>query len=117
MKAVKLVLPMVLLFMISTIPVFAAQQDASVENGKILFNDPKLGTNGKTCNTCHRDGKGLENAAKRADLDEMVSSCIKASLKGKFFEANSVEVRSLSLYIKSMAEKKPEPMKKAPLGC
>ena len=42
----------------------AAAKDApSVERGSKLFNSAALGTNGKSCATCHPGGKGLEDVA------------------------------------------------------
>ncbi len=38
------------------------------DRGKVLFNDPKLGggTAGRSCNTCHPDGKGLVGVGGKA---------------------------------------------------
>jgi thiosulfate dehydrogenase len=32
----------------------------AVKRGKALFNDPKLGTNSVSCNSCHRDGGTID---------------------------------------------------------
>ena len=94
----------------------AAQQEASVEKGKALFNDPKLGTTGKSCNDCHRNGSGMEKAAGRTDIVSIVNGCIQASIKGTPLDAKSAEMQSLVLYIKSFgAPKKPE-TRQAPMG-
>ncbi|RMH18176.1 MAG: hypothetical protein D6696_13680 [Acidobacteria bacterium] len=37
-------------------PAMEKAQKGSVENGKKLFNDPKLGTNGQSCASCHPGG-------------------------------------------------------------
>lgn len=96
---------------------FAAQDEATVDKGKALFNDPKLGASGKTCNTCHAEGKGLEKAGAKGDLDKTINACITMPLKGKALDAKSVEMQSLILYIKSVGEKKPAATRKAPVGC
>lgn len=96
---------------------FAVEHEASMEKGKALFSDPALGTNGKTCDTCHHDGKGLEKADTKKNLDEIISACIKASLKGQALDPKSVEVQSLALYVKSLSEKKPAATKKPAVGC
>ena len=97
--------------------VFAMQHEATADKGKVLFNDTKLGTNGKSCNDCHRDGTGLEKAGLKNDLEATVNTCIKKALNGKALKKNSVEMQSLVLYIKGLgAEKKPAG-KKAPVGC
>ncbi len=94
----------------------AAQHEASVEKGKALFNDPKLGTTGKSCNDCHPNGKGAEKAAPKKDIENIVNGCITHSIKGKALDSKSVEMQSLVLYIKSLGEKPASP-KKAPVGC
>ncbi len=84
---------------------FAAQKGASVEKGKALFNDSKLGTTGKSCNSCHPDGKGLEKSGSRADLTDVINGCITTPLKGKALDTQSAEMESLVLYIKSLGAK------------
>jgi cytochrome c peroxidase len=94
----------------------AAQQEASVDKGKALFNDPKLGTTGKSCNDCHPNGKGTEKAIGKKDLESIVNACVTHSIKGKALDANSVEMQSLIQYINSLGAAKQE-TKKAPVGC
>jgi len=96
--------------------VSAAQQEPSIEKGKALFNDPKLGTNGKTCSTCHQDGKGLAHAGEKKDLARIVNNCISIPLKGKPLDPESVEMQSLLLYVKSFGSKKPAEVKKPAVG-
>lgn len=84
---------------------FAAQNAATIENGKALFNDPKLGTSGKACGTCHPDGSGLEKAGTISNLTNMINACISKPLKGKPLDINSTEMQSLVLYIKSIGKK------------
>ena len=118
MKDLKIVVLVVLVIIFGSSFVFAASEEATIDKGKTLFNDPKLGTVGKSCNTCHKEGKGMEKAAAKKDLEVTINSCIKASLKGKALDVNSVEMQSLVLYIKSLAaDKKPAAVKKAPVGC
>ena len=88
--------------------------------GKALFNDPKLagGTAGKSCNSCHPDGKGLENAGikkkefnlagkKQTGLKEAINTCIENALKGKALDRKSQEMKDLAAYIKSFEKKTP----------
>ena len=79
-------------------------QQPSEEYGKQLFNDPSLAgsTNSKSCATCHPDGKNLENAGGKENLTNRIRQCITGPLKGNQLEANSVEVQSLEMYIKSL---------------
>ncbi|HUI45763.1 MAG TPA: cytochrome c peroxidase [Nitrospirota bacterium] len=82
-----------------------AVEDASLELGKQLFNDPKLGTSGKSCSTCHVDGKGLSNAGTMNGLPGIINACITHNLKGNALDVNSVEMKSMILYIKSLGQK------------
>ena len=83
-------------------PVLAADAP-SLERGKELFNSTKLGTNGKSCATCHQEGKRLEQAATYADgeLGEIINQCIKKPLKGTPIDVTSSDMKSLIIYIKT----------------
>lgn len=99
----------------------APQQEVSAELGKALFNDPKLGTTGASCNTCHPDGgtiggevmdmpipdlhgsassfpKYKEWAGRVITLAEMNNFCITMIMKGKALDPKSVEMKSLEAY-------------------
>ena len=118
MKAFKFVALVVLTFVFGSGLVFAASQEATIDKGLALFNDPKLGTIGKSCNTCHKNGKNMEKAAAKKDLETTINACITGALKGKALDAKSADMQSLVLYIKSFsADKKPAAVKKAPVGC
>jgi cytochrome c peroxidase len=97
--------------------VFAMQHEATADKGKVLFNDTKLGANGKSCNDCHKDGAGLEKAGIKNDLETTVNACIKKALNGKALKDKSVEMQSLVLYIKGLGSEKKPANKKAPVGC
>lgn len=106
MKALKLVVLVVLVIVFGSGLVFAAHHEATIDKGKALFNDPKLGSSEKSCNTCHKDGKGLEKAAAKKDLEVIINSCITRGLKGKALDGKSTDMQSLVLYIKSLAADK-----------
>ena len=97
--------------------VFAMQHEATADKGKVLFNDTKLGANGKSCNDCHKDGGGLEKAGARNDLETTVNTCIKKASSGKGLKNNSVEMKSMVLYIKGLGSEKKPAVKKVPVGC
>jgi len=90
---------------------------ADIEKGKALFNDPKFagGTSGKSCNTCHPNGKGLENAGtkkkfgimgqKQNSLEEAVNFCIVNANKGKAIDVKSEDMKNIVAYIKSLGKK------------
>ena len=92
-----------------------AAEGPSIDKGKALFNDPKLGTTGKSCNSCHLDGKGALQAAGKADLDRIINACITHSIKGKALDPQSMEMQSMILYLKSLSAKKPAT--KPAVGC
>jgi mono/diheme cytochrome c family protein len=75
--------------------------------GKVLFNDPKLGNGmaGVSCNTCHPNGKGLENAGNRKDLAQFINTCIVNANKGQAIDPKSVDMADLIAYIKSLKGK------------
>lgn len=77
----------------------------SLEKGKELFESTKLGTNGKSCATCHRDGKRLEGAAsyEEGELTGIVNNCIARALAGKEMDPQSADMQSLVMYIRSLA--------------
>ncbi len=97
----------------------AGQPDVVSEKGRSLFNDPRLGTTGRSCNDCHPHGKGAEKAASKSDDDiaRIVNVCITQSIRGKALDANSVEMRSLVSYIRSLGGEAKPAAPKAPAGC
>jgi cytochrome c553 len=113
MKRSALAVLIVLAIVVGVSIVFAAE-GASIEKGKALFNDPKLGTTGKSCNTCHPDGKNIQKARALNNLSEIVNGCITHSIHGKALDPQSIEMQSLILYIKSL---QPEAKTKPPVGC
>lgn len=128
------VLKIVLLSMIALGLLFSgafAAKHLPEERGKALFNDPKFagGTAGKSCNSCHPGGKGLEKAADKKEfmimgktvksLEEAVNLCIEMANKGKAIDVKSQEMADIVAYIKSLAKKPAEApkKKKAIEGC
>jgi cytochrome c553 len=96
---------------------------ADTVKGKALFNNVKFagGTAGKSCNSCHPGGKGLEQAGDKKDfslggkmqksLEEAINVCIVMANKGKAIDLKSDRMKDLVAYIKSLkpiaaAEKK-----------
>ena len=118
MKSFRIALLAALVIILGAGILFAMQHEASVEKGKALFNDPKLGTTGKSCNDCHPNGKGTEESGAKTDLPRIVNACIKASIKGKEIDEKSMEMQSMVMYIKSLnAGTTTAPKKKAVVGC
>ncbi len=128
MKSFKIValIAIVMLFASAVLAMSHTPED----RGKALFNDTKLGggTSGKSCATCHPDGKGLEGVGSKKDwktpagetksLEEAVNMCVTMALKGKALDVKSEQMMDLVSYLKSL-----KPMadntkkKKAAVGC
>ena len=100
------------------------------DRGKTLFNDMKLsgGTAGKSCGTCHPDGKGLEGIGSKTmwktpggefkTLEEAVNICVTMALKGKALDVKSEQMKDLVSYLKSIKPTAATPAKKkAAVGC
>ncbi|MBI5191411.1 MAG: cytochrome C [Nitrospirae bacterium] len=89
-----------------------AEDAPSAELGKKLFNDPALGTNGKSCATCHPSEKKVGELATRGTwfggraktLVQANNICITGPLAGKALPEDSVEARSLAMYMNSLAK-------------
>jgi cytochrome c len=133
MKSIRITL----LAMIAIGLVFSGVFAADVAKGKALFNDPKLGggTSGKSCNSCHPDGKGLMGGKKEyvtpapggkkkthKTLEEAVNWCIEMALKGKAIDPKGEDMANIVAYINSlkaeMPMKKEMPKKKKAIeGC
>lgn len=77
----------------------------SLIHGKKLFESTKLGSNGKSCSTCHNNGNGLEKAAAydSDELADIVNRCIEGPLEGKALATGANDMKSLLIYIKSLS--------------
>jgi len=85
-----------------------------VERGKKLFSDQKLGggTSGKSCASCHKDGKGLEKVTEKKEfkamgktyksIEEVINYFIETALHGKALDPDSDEMRDLIAYLRSL---------------
>jgi cytochrome c peroxidase len=105
MKKTMLLIGIVLMLLAGIAIAEGTKHVATVERGQALFNDPRLGTSGKTCNDCHKNGQGLEHAGARKDLEMVVNRCVMGPLKGKMLENDSIEMQSIVLYLKSLARR------------
>ncbi len=91
--------------------------DGDAARGKALFNDPNYAgaASGKSCNSCHPNGKGVEKAGDKKEfkimgktqnsLEEVVNFCIKNAIKGKGIDPKSDEMKDMVAYIKSLTGK------------
>ncbi len=84
-----------------------AAEKPSLTLGEKLFKDPTLGSsnNTKSCNSCHPGGTGLENATRNPNLASIINQCITGPLEGQAIKDNSLQMKSIKLYIYSLKEK------------
>ncbi|MBW6521000.1 MAG: hypothetical protein K0A99_08345 [Desulfoarculaceae bacterium] len=104
---------------------------ASADKGKALFESPTLGggTTGKTCNTCHEDGKGLGSdlferkqftimGMEKKSLAEVINICIEKPLGGVAIDPQGQEMQDLTAYMKTLTDKPaPKKARQAIEGC
>lgn len=90
--------------------VATAADGPSIDRGKELFSSTQLGTNGKSCTTCHPNGKGLEDASAMdgKKLVKITNMCIVKALKGKALPDDSIDLSSLVMYQNSIGAAKAE---------
>jgi len=83
----------------------AASPGPNLGRGKALFESRSLGTSGKRCADCHHGGRRFEEVAETPDpeLAAYVNSCIVGMLAGKALPAGADDLRSLVLYVRSLA--------------
>jgi cytochrome c len=84
-----------------------ATEGPTVAMGQALFESPALGSNGKSCVSCHPAGKGLDELGAYDDgmLKEMINFCIRDALEGKMFAPESQELDSMLLYLSTLPQK------------
>lgn len=69
--------------------------------GKALFADNTLGTNGKSCETCHMNlGRGVKSLVGKRPFDHVIRDCIQAALQGD--PGQNQAVADLKAYIESL---------------
>jgi thiosulfate dehydrogenase len=109
----------------------ATELAKSVERGFALFNDKKLGTSGKTCNDCHKNGgtqgskmgdmtmaafddlggqypKFFMMAKKVMTLDQVVNFCVTTPLRGEPLAWDDQRLTDLVAYCASVKPAKVE---------
>jgi len=77
----------------------------SVEQGKEMFNNPKLAgsANESSCNSCHAEGKGLENVVSKK-LSKAINTCLVGKMAGEKLDGRQAPMRSLKKYVLSLHE-------------
>jgi cytochrome c len=89
----------------------------AVKLGKKLWNDPKLGTSGLSCNSCHANGMQLNldkvgpfphYVAMPNDvvtLDQMINYCMINPMKADAFHWKSREMTAMAAYYQHLVKK------------
>ena len=81
---------------------------AAVKAGRMVFTDPKLGTNGVVCAQCHPNGanthpetypKFQKQLGKVTQMWEMVNWCIMNPLEGEALAADDPRLTNMMTYI------------------
>jgi len=92
------------LFCCLAIPFLAS---ADISNGEKLFQSSDLGTNGKSCQTCHPNGKGLTDLSEYESivLQDTINTCIEKALKGKPFSEGAQELQDIEDYMRQFSKK------------
>ena len=77
-----------------------------IERGRELFHSTRLGTNGKSCASCHLNGSKLAESSSYDDreLIKVINQCIKEALAGKPPSARSTDMQALVAYIRTIAK-------------
>ena len=91
-----------------------AEHLSPAEKGKILFNNPEFAGGKRSCNSCHPNGRGLEDAGtkssfailggRQASLEEAINMCIVNANKGDVLKVLATEMQELVSYIKSLGK-------------
>ena len=85
-----------------------------IGNGKALFNDVNLGTNGKSCNSCHAGGMNIDGSketfsilgSEQESVKDAVNFCIEMALSGKPLGQDSEKMNDMVSYLKTLKVKK-----------
>jgi len=87
---------------------WTAEQDAVVKQGRALWTDGKLGTNGVACAQCHPNAanthpetypKFQKQLGKVSQLWEMVNWCIRNPLEGQSLAADDPKMTAILSYV------------------
>lgn len=115
MKMIRIMMICLLIVGLASSVAFAKHHTPE-DRGKALFSDAKFAGGSKACNSCHADGKGLENAADKKEfkimgktqksLEEAVNACIVGANKGKAIDAKSDQMKDMVAYVKSLKKGK-----------
>ncbi len=79
-----------------------AIESPSLALGKTLFESTLLGTKGRSCATCHTQGKGLDMVGDFNDteLKDIINACLRDALGAKTISVEAQEMNALVGYLR-----------------
>ena len=79
-----------------------ATEAPTLDLGKTLFESSELGTTGRSCSSCHPDGKGLDMVGDFNDVElkDIINACFRDALKAEMISAESQEMDALVGYVR-----------------
>ncbi len=85
-----------------------ANEAPSLSLGKTLFESTELGSNAKSCQSCHPQGKGLDMIGDFSDeeLKDIINACLRDALGGKIISTESQEMVALHAYVRKFQKEK-----------
>ena len=80
-----------------------ATEAPTLSLGKTLFESTELGTKGRGCVTCHKQGKGLEMIGDFNDteLKDIINACLRDAIGAKLISTESQEMDAMLVYVRS----------------
>jgi cytochrome c peroxidase len=79
-----------------------ATEAPTLDLGKTLFESTALGSTGRSCATCHPQGKGLSRVGdfSDAELKDIINACLRDALHAEMISVESQEMDSLLAYVR-----------------
>ena len=76
--------------------------------GETLFESTELGTKGRSCATCHPQGKGLDMIGDFNDteLKDIINACLRDALGADMISAEAQEMNALVGYVREFQKVK-----------
>lgn len=84
-----------------------AIESPSLSLGKTLFESTVLGSKGRSCSTCHAQGKGLDMVGDFNDteLKDIINACMRDALGAKMISTESQEMNALVGFVRKFQKR------------
>ncbi len=85
-----------------------ATEGPTLALGKTLFESTELGSKGRSCATCHPQGKGLAMVGDFNDeeLKDIINACLRDAMGAKLISTESQEMEALLGYVRKFQKAK-----------